>query len=55
MGHTLEDRGRISGRQQGTVNTGKNSRSQVLFSVVNRRPDDECQRACGTYGSADEK
>ncbi len=49
-GHTLEDRGRISGRQQGTLNTGKNSRSQVLFRVVNRRPDDECQRACGTYG-----
>ncbi len=27
--------------------------SQVLFRVVNRRLDDECQRACGTYGGAD--
>ncbi len=27
--------------------------SQVLFRVVNRRPDDECQRACGIYGCAD--
>ncbi len=26
----------------------------LLFRVVNRRPDDECQRECGNYGSADE-
>ncbi len=26
----------------------------LLFRLVNRRPDDECQRECGTYGSADE-
>ncbi len=28
---------------------GKIEKSQVLFRVVNRRPDDECQRAYGTY------
>ncbi len=35
--------------------SGSNERkvSQVLFRVVNRRPDDECQRACGIYGCAD--
>ncbi len=25
-----------------------------MFSVVNRRPDDECQSACGVYRSVDE-
>ncbi len=54
-GHTLEDHWMVSGRQRGTLNTGKIVGSQVLFRVVNRGPDDECQRACGTYGSADEE
>ncbi len=48
------NRRRGSRKQQGKYITGKCEWSQVLFRVVNRRPDDECQRACGTYGSADE-
>ncbi len=44
----------IAGESKRQVNTGKCKRSQVLFSVVNRRPDDECQRACGVYRSVAE-
>ncbi len=30
------------------------NRVRLLCRVVNRRPDDECQRERGTYGSVDE-
>ncbi len=52
--HTQEDRWR--GFWETTVQVSSSNErkvSQVLFRVVNRRPDDKCQRACGIYGCAD--
>ncbi len=52
--HTQEDR--WIGFWETTVQVSSSNErkvSQVLFRVVNRRPDDECQRACGIYGCAD--
>ncbi len=43
----------IAGESKRQVNTGKCKGSQVLFSVVNRRLDDECQRVCGVYRGVD--
>ncbi len=54
--YTQEDRWR--GFWETTVQvSSSNERKviQVLFRVVNRRPDDECQRACGIYGCDDKE
>ncbi len=47
FGKSLES---LAGKQ----NTGKFVESLVYIRIVNHRPDDECQRACGVYRSVDE-
>ncbi len=45
---------RIAGESRKYGNTCKCVGSLAWIRIVNRRPDDECQRVCGVYRSVDE-